>query len=200
MSQSTNFQYKPPAGARFRLGESGKAWQALYAQLDAAFHAVEQTATGVPTSRTIATTAPLAGGGNLSTNRTLTIADATNSSAGAATAAQITALEGLQRGKPTVRTVSLVGSTSETPVAGLASSGVEILTASAESWYTPPTLEVGQEILIFLGSNQTVHLTGVSGALTAAGDFVKLLGTADGNYPLIAVAGGEMTTPAVPAP
>lgn len=52
----------------------------------------------VPTSRTISTTAPITGGGDLSSNRTLAIPAATGSVDGYATATQITKLNGIATG------------------------------------------------------------------------------------------------------
>lgn len=52
------------------------------------------TGTGVPASRTISTTSPLQGGGDLSADRTLSIPAATTTNGGYMTAAQVTSLAG----------------------------------------------------------------------------------------------------------
>lgn len=61
----------------------------------------DQTLTGlggVPTSRTISTTAPLTGGGDLSANRTLAISAATTGAAGSMSAADKAKLDGIAAG------------------------------------------------------------------------------------------------------
>jgi len=58
------------------------AGAATTAQTNAANYTDTQVATRVPTGRTITTTAPLGGGGDLSANRTLTVADATTGAKG----------------------------------------------------------------------------------------------------------------------
>ncbi len=57
--------------------------------------ALEEGAESVPTTRTISTTAPLAGGGDLSANRTLSIAAASAIAAGSMSAAHYSKLEGI---------------------------------------------------------------------------------------------------------
>jgi len=57
---------------------------------------------GTPTTRNIATTAPLAGGGDLSEDRTLTIGAASGSAAGSMSSAHYTKLEGLPAAVPLV--------------------------------------------------------------------------------------------------
>lgn len=59
-------------------------------------HAVSAAQAGAPpTSRTISTTAPLSGGGNLSANRTLSISPASTSAAGSMSASDKAKLDGL---------------------------------------------------------------------------------------------------------
>lgn len=53
---------------------------------------------GVPTTRTISTTAPLTGGGDLSANRTLAISPASGSAAGSMSSADFTKLAGIASG------------------------------------------------------------------------------------------------------
>lgn len=123
---------------------------------------------GVPTSRTISTTAPLAGGGDLSANRTLTITAATNAAPGAATAVQITALEGLQKGLPTV----------DSAVSGAISltAATTFLAPTTTTAFTLAAGTNGQQKLIVLTAAQSTTITGISGWVgTAPGDYIRLL-------------------------
>lgn len=63
----------------------------------------------IPTTRTISTTAPLTGGGDLSANRTLAIPAATAAADGYATATQIAKLDGIASGANVVNPMSAAG-------------------------------------------------------------------------------------------
>jgi len=70
-----------------------------FGKLQAQITALASSLSGyVPTSRTISTTAPLTGGGNLTANRTLAISAATTSAAGSMSAADKTKLNGIATG------------------------------------------------------------------------------------------------------
>jgi hypothetical protein len=70
-----------------------------FGKLQAQITALSSSLSGyVPTSRTISTTAPLSGGGDLSANRTLSISAATTSAAGSMSAADKTKLDGIAAG------------------------------------------------------------------------------------------------------
>lgn len=58
----------------------------------------ESSSSGTPTTRSIATTAPLAGGGDLSADRTLSIGAASGSAAGSMSSADYTKLAGIAAG------------------------------------------------------------------------------------------------------
>jgi len=66
----------------------------------------------VPTTRTISTTAPLTGGGDLSADRTLAIDPATTSAAGSMSAADKAKLDGLSAGLVLIGSNTFAGSTS----------------------------------------------------------------------------------------
>lgn len=70
-----------------------------FGKLQAQITALASSLSGyVPTSRTISTTAPLTGGGNLTANRTLAISAATTSASGSMSAADKTKLNGIATG------------------------------------------------------------------------------------------------------
>lgn len=70
-----------------------------FGKLQAQITALSASLSGyVPASRTISTTAPLTGGGDLSANRTLSIAAATTSAAGSMSGADKTKLDGIAAG------------------------------------------------------------------------------------------------------
>lgn len=71
--------------------EAGAQWWVPL--INAAIRGAASGGSGVPTTRTIATTAPLTGGGDLSANRTLAISAATGGAAGSMSAADKTKLD-----------------------------------------------------------------------------------------------------------
>lgn len=95
MSSTSFGSSKRPSGKAFRDGTLGKALDKLYAEVEAACVSLEAGGGGgVPTTRTIATTAPLTGGGDLSTGRTIAMPVATDSVDGYMPSVAHTALTG----------------------------------------------------------------------------------------------------------
>jgi hypothetical protein len=82
---------------------------------------------GVPTTRTISTTAPLTGGGDLSANRTLAISAASGSSAGSMSSADFTKLAGIASGA-TANTGTVTSVALSVPT-GLSVAGTPITTS-----------------------------------------------------------------------
>ena len=78
------------------LSVDGAKLDGIEALADVTDAANVAAAGAVMTTRTISTTGPLAGGGDLSANRTLSIPAATSGTPGYATAAQITKLDGIE--------------------------------------------------------------------------------------------------------
>lgn len=97
------------------------------------------------------------------------VLSASNAHSGLATAAQITALEGLQKGLPTVETVT--GSTALS-----LSAGVSFLNPSGTATYTLAAGANGQEKLIVLLSTHAVTVTEIPGWTGGtAGDYVRVV-------------------------
>lgn len=104
------------------------------------------------------------------TGSTLSIRAATNAVSGSASAAQITALEGVQKGLPTIET--------KTTAAALSlSAGVSFLNPSGTTTYTLAAGANGQTKFIQLVATQSATVTGIGAGWTGgtAGDWVHVV-------------------------
>lgn len=106
---------------------------------------------GVPSSRTIATTAPLAGGGDLSVNRTLSVADATAGAKG------VVQLAGDLAGTAAAPTVPGLAGKSATGH-GHAESDVTSLVADLASKVAAATLTTKGDLYVATGASTVVRL------------------------------------------
>lgn len=172
MSASSAFGTKKPLpGTKFRTGDLGLIVHKVYQDVEAGFeYAEEHGGGGVPTSRTLTGSGAIKIGGDnsahdLSANRTITIADATNAVPGAATAAQITALEaivklivGLQA--PLTGTTGVVDATHP----------VTVCDPSGDASYTGPAAGVAGQLKVVCNksSSHAVTLTDLGSVVLAA--------------------------------
>jgi len=121
---------------------------------------------GTPTTRNIATTAPLAGGGDLSEDRTLTIGAASGSAAGSMSSAHYTKLEGIAAGAAAL--------SDATPAAvGVASPGVATTASRSDHVHAPP---VAASVPL-VGSTATSQVTSTQ-------QYIFFNGRHTGSYPL----------------
>lgn len=119
----------------------------------------------VQTSRSIATTAPLAGGGDLSANRTLTVSNATTGAVG------VVQLAGDLAGTATAPTIA-AGAVTDAKVASgaaIAQSKISGLTADLAAKVAKGDLVVNVKDHGAAGDNSTNDTTAIQAAITAAG-------------------------------
>jgi hypothetical protein len=116
----------------------------------------------VPETRTISTTAPLTGGGDLSTNRTLAISAATSMAAGSMSAADKTKLDGITAG------------------AAVASVGVSAPITTTGG--TTPTIGINAADGMNAGSMSSAHYALVNGATDANTASTLVKRDASGNF------------------
>lgn len=100
-------------------------------------NAVDSTAR-VPTSTTISTTAPLAGGGNLATNRTLSITAATTAAAGSMSAADKTKLDAITGTHTGTNTGDETSGTILSKLSAASGGGTTNFLRADGTWAAPP--------------------------------------------------------------
>lgn len=144
-------------------GGSWAPWWRPHADM---IHEFNTTTSGVPPSRQINTTAPLAGGGDLSADRTLSITAATTVAAGSMSAADKLKLDGIQNAIVFVA----VGGTTKTPALSDAYTTQEATNAAGLAFTIPTAASVAYEVgtvisLIQEGAGQiTIDDTAIVGA------------------------------------
>ncbi len=144
--------------------------RSLLTAADAA--AIRAIAGAPPATRLISTTAPLAGGGDLSADRTLTIAAATTGAAGSMSAADKAKLDGVAAG----------ATANAGTVTSVATSVANGLIATVSNASTTPSIAIS-------GANLTPTTVAATGTVTGS----NIAGMAAQNPAAVAITGGSVT-------